>query len=178
MAEPFVGETRIFAGNYVPEGWKACDGSLLSISENELLYAVIGTTYGGNGQSNFAVPNLNNRIPVGQGAGPGLTLRTIGQQFGQEAVTLTTAQLPMHQHALRASSAPATQVTPGPDLALATTPVDFYCAEQTQGNPTTVNPMGPYVLSTSGAAQPHENRMPTMTLQYMIALNGLYPSQQ
>lgn len=178
MAEPFVGEIRIFAGAYVPEGWYPCDGRLLSITDNQVLFALLGTIYGGDGRVNFAIPNLGNRIPIGQGGGPGLTNRTMGQSLGREQVTLTTSQLPAHQHALMASGNKATQAAPGAGMLLGTTDSakTFYAGVPADAN--NIKPMGPYVMPAVATGNtPHENRMPTITLQYMIAAQGLYPSQ-
>lgn len=178
MAEPFVGEIRIFAGAYVPEGWYPCDGRLLSITDNQVLFALLGTTYGGDGRVDFAIPNLGNRIPIGQGAGPGLTNRTMGQSLGREQVTLTTSQLPAHQHTLMASGDGAAQAGPDANMLLATTDgaKPFYAGAPADGN--LIKPMGPYVMpAATGFNTPHENRMPTITLQYMIAAQGFYPSQ-
>ncbi|SMC29656.1 Microcystin-dependent protein [Andreprevotia lacus DSM 23236] len=175
MATPFVGEIRIFAGTFAPVGWALCNGQQLSISENEVLYSLIGTTYGGDGQIYFLAPNLNGRLPIGQGQGLGLSQRVVGQSFGSENVTLTTSNLPTHTHTVQASKDAATTATPGNTGMLATTGSNFYHAG-TPPSPTAVK-LSPGTLSTTGNTLPHSNMMPTLSLNYIIATAGIYPSQ-
>jgi len=170
MANPYVGEIRLFAGNFAPNGWALCQGQLVAIAENSTLYNLIGTTYGGDGQSTFALPDLRGRVPVHQGQGTGLSPRSPGQAGGAETVTLQSAQTPLHTHALHASTATATVGTPGGSV-LATTTTASYGP----GPATTAMATGA-ISNTWGNAQPHENMAPTLTVNYIISLYGIYPS--
>ena len=178
MSQPFVGEIRMFAfGNRgAPNGWQACNGSLLSIAEYEPLFTLIGTTYGGDGQSTFAVPDLRGRLPIHQGQGPGLSNYVIGQVSGTETVTLTTTQMPAHTHTVLATTAAATTgnittaIIPG-----AVSGETMYATDTTGGAAFTVAPAS---VTPAGGSQPHENTMPTLTVQYCIAWAGIYPTQQ
>lgn len=169
MSTPYVGEIRLFAGNFAPSGWMLCQGQLIAISENDVLFNLIGTTYGGDGQVTFALPDLRGRVPVHQGTGGGLSTRVMGQLGGSETVSLQAGQMPVHTHALHASTAAASGSTPGGAL-LATTTVASY-----DPNPATT-PMAAGAVSSSGGAQPHENMAPTLTLNYIISLFGVFPS--
>lgn len=173
--DPFIGEIRIFAGSYTPEGWALCDGSLKQISDPQYttLYSLIGITYGGNGSTNFALPDLRGRIPVHQGQGAGLTARAMGQAFGSEAVTITSGQI-NHNHPLQGSLNAATTNNPSGNV-YATTSAKFY---DTPGDePAKVKPFSPNaVLGTTGGL-PHENRMPYLTVNYIICLKGFYPER-
>lgn len=178
MSQPFVGEIRMFAfgSRGAPNGWQACDGSLLSIAEYEVLFSLIGTTYGGDGQNTFAVPDLRGRLPVHQGQGPGLTSYLIGQRAGTETVTLLPQQMPMHSHTAIATTAAATTGTPGTTvLPGAVSGQTMYVTDLTGAVPFTLSPQS--VGLSGGGAQPHENCMPTLTVQYCIAWLGIYPSQ-
>jgi microcystin-dependent protein len=167
MAQPYVGEIRLFAGNFAPAGWMFCDGQLLPISEYETLFNLIGTTYGGDGQSTFALPDLRGRVPLHTGSG-----FTLAQNGGAETVTLTGAQLPGHQHALQASTAVGGANTPansvyaqGPAGA-----VQVYTDDNSVlPNPT---PIGP-----AGGGQPHANRQPLVAVSFILSLFGIFPSQ-
>lgn len=170
MSDPFIGEIRLFAGNFAPQGWAFCQGQLMAISQNDALFALIGTTYGGDGQSNFALPNLSGRIPLHQGQGPGLTPRTIGELSGAETVTLTTAQIPQHTHAMNASSAAATGTSPAGAVLAATSVASYDTAAATTA-------MAAGALGSAGGSQPHENMAPTLALNYIISLFGIFPSQ-
>lgn len=171
MGQPFVGEIRFFAGNFAPAGWALCDGSLLSIAENETLFQLIGTTYGGDGETTFALPDLRGRIPLHAGSGPGLTPRQLGESDGTETVTLTAAQMPPHAHPWHATSAPADPAA-GPVgglLAHSSSPV--YAAG--------VGPdvsLAPQVVGAAGGSQPHENLAPYLCVSFIIALYGIFPS--
>ena len=167
MAQPYVGELRLFAGNFAPAGWMFCDGQLLPIAENETLFNLIGTTYGGDGQNTFALPDLRGRVPVHQGNG-----FTLAQTGGTETVTLTTAQLPPHSHALRASSAVGTNSAPGNALLAATGAVNSY-GSGTPDQPMTADALSPL----AGGSQPHDNMAPYLTVSYIISLFGVFPSQ-
>lgn len=179
--QPFIGEIQIFAGNYAPFGWAICNGSLLSISQYDALFSLIGTTYGGDGVTTFALPDLRGRIPVHQGQGPGLSYYVIGQTGGTEIVTLTTAQIPSHSHAqtitLPVSSALGDKDTPENNYFT----VNPSRASEFSANPSNAT-MGSVLTVSghsdiSGCSEPHENRMPYLAINYIIALYGIYPSQ-
>lgn len=172
--EPFVGEIRIFAGSYAPVGWLLCNGSLQNITDYEVLYSLLGTTYGGDGVRQFGLPDLRGRIPVNQGQGTGLTARTVGQSFGAEAVTITTDQIPSHTHLLQGSLNAATTNDPTSNV-YATTATNFY--DVTTDDPTKVKAFSPKaVLSTTGD-QPHTNIMPYLVVNYIICVQGIYPQR-
>ncbi len=172
MSQPFVGEIRIFAGNFAPNGWAFCDGSLRAISENETLFNLIGTTYGGDGQQTFALPDLRGRVPVQQGQGPGISQRFIGELSGSETVTLTSAQMPTHSHALKASGSLPTGAS-GVGGVLAANNVNLY-GTFVQGSTT---PMAAQAISPLGGSVPHENMAPFVGITYIISLFGIFPSQ-
>jgi len=177
MTTPFIGEIRMFGfgSRGAPTGWQACDGSLLAISEYDTLYALIGTTYGGNGQTTCAVPDLRGRAPIHQGQGPGLSSYPIGQRAGTEQVTLLAAQLPAHTHGLIATSSGSSAATPGPTLLPgAVSGESFYVDDITGAAPINLSAQS---LGATGGNQPHENCMPTLTVQFCIALYGIFPSQ-
>ncbi len=168
MAQPYVGEVRLFAGNFAPAGWLFCDGSLQAISENETLFQLIGTTYGGDGQTTFALPDLRGRVPVHVGTGAGVTT-VIGQSGGVETVTLTSNQIPNHTHTVFASSDAASTNVPSANVVLATPSYNAYRA----GVPSAALNAP---LSNSGGGQPHSNMQPYLALNYIISLFGIFPS--
>lgn len=169
-ADPFLGEIRIFAGNFAPQGWAFCDGQLLAISQNQALFSLLGTTYGGDGQTTFALPDLRGRVPMNAGSGPGLTPRSLGQTGGQEQVTLNVSQIPAHTHQARASSeAPDTN---SPEDAVPAQKARTYLYNTGDSD---VN-MGTTAISSTGGSQAHDNMQPYLCLNYIIALQGLYPS--
>jgi microcystin-dependent protein len=171
MGQPYIGEIRIFAGNFAPAGWMFCEGQLLPISENDALFTLIGTTYGGDGQETFGLPDLRGRVPIHTGQGPGIsTNRILGEQGGVESVTLTTNQIPAHTHPLMASEAGATANTPQGNLTGEATK-RFY---RTPG--VLVN-LAPGALSPSGGSQPHENTQPFLCVNFIISLFGIFPTQ-
>jgi microcystin-dependent protein len=170
MAQPYVGEIRMFAGNFAPSGWLFCDGQLLAISENETLFQLIGTTYGGDGESTFALPNLQSRVPIHWGSGGGNTYQ-LSELVGVESVTLTPQQIPAHSHALLASTDVATLVDPGDGVSAQTGTFDGY-----QSTPGAV-PMAAQSLAQVGGSQPHENVQPFLCINYIISLFGIFPSQ-
>jgi microcystin-dependent protein len=177
MSTPYIGEIRMFGFGTrgAPNGWWACDGSLLPISQYDALFALIGTTYGGDGQTTFAVPDLRGRLPIHQGTGPGLSTYVIGQKAGTETVTVLPTQMPAHTHTLAVTSAAATAVTPGTSLLPGTVSGEtFYTSDITGA---TALPMTAQATSAAGGSQPHENCMPTLTAQYCIATQGIFPSQ-
>jgi microcystin-dependent protein len=169
MAQPYVGEIRMFAGNFAPVGWAFCSGQLLPISENEVLFQLIGTTFGGDGESSFALPDLRGRIPVHQAASLGYPF---GAGFGSEQVTLTQNEIPAHGHALFASASPA-EATAGPDGSLVADAgaVALYAAA-----PASVA-MNAAAVSTQGGGQPHDNMAPYLCVNFIISLFGIFPSQ-
>lgn len=179
MAEPFVGELRLFAGTYAPVGWALCDGSSVRIADNEVLYTLIGTTYGGDGINTFNLPDLRGRLPIGQGQGqnPPLTNRIIGQTLGSDTVTVTPQQLPVHNHTVYATSASATSATPAAGQMLATTPSSAPFYDNGQPVEASVGALAPVTIGNAGGSLPHENRMPTVSLNYIIATVGYFPSQ-
>lgn len=177
MSTPYIGEIRMFGFGTrgAPNGWQACDGSLLAIAEYDALFALIGTTYGGDGQTTFAVPDLRGRVPIHQGQGPGLSSYVIGQRAGTETVTVLPTQMPAHTHTLVVTSGAASSITPGNTLLPASVSGESFYASDITG--ATVLPMSTQSTSLAGGSQPHENCMPTLTVQYCIATFGIFPSQ-
>lgn len=166
---PFVGEVRIFGGNFAPTGWAFCDGQLLSIVSNTALFSLLGTRFGGNGTTTFGLPDLRGRTPIGSGQGPGLTTRIAGQAMGSESHTLTTPETPAHTHALRAASSNGTTDRPaGQVMARSAAGIPHY-------GPTADVNLAAAAVGTSGGGQPHNNMQPYLTLNYIIALQGIYP---
>lgn len=165
MAQPYVGELRIFAGNFAPAGWMFCEGQLLPISENETLFQLIGTTYGGDGQSTFALPDLRGRIPLHQGNG-----FILAETGGAEEITLTVSQISAHSHPVLASEATATGTTPVPNNLLATALQDVYVEDLTAAN------LSPAAIGSTGGSQPHTNFQPYLCLNFIISLFGIFPS--
>ncbi|ROU06598.1 phage tail protein [Lysobacter enzymogenes] len=175
MSEPYLGEIRLFGFGRVPQGWFACNGQLVSIAENDALYALLGTTYGGDGISTFGLPDLRGRIPVHQGQGPGLSNYVLGQRSGTESVTLIGQQMPQHTHTLVATTLTATAKTPAATLELGALNGDVLYVTDTSGAAAfAANPLS---VGAVGGTQPHENQMPTLTAQYCIAQYGVFPSQ-
>jgi microcystin-dependent protein len=172
MSEPFIAEVRIFAGNFAPRGWAFCDGQLLPVAQNTALFSLIGTVYGGDGRTTTALPNLKGRAPMHPGRGPGLTSRRLGQRGGVETVTLTTEQIPQHTHAAMAVNAQGATNQPAPTTAPAQLPgrgSNLY---------STGSPDGALrELANTGGGQAHDNMEPYLTLNFIIALVGLYPSR-
>lgn len=169
MSEPFTGEIRMFGGNYAPRGWALCDGQLLAVSSNDALFSLLGTTYGGDGRSTFGLPDLRGRVPIHQGTGPNLTNRKLGAQGGSERVALTATELPAHTHAMQASTSASNSADPTGSV-LAEASADIYVAEA----PDQVMASS---ISDNGSSQPHDNVMPFGTANYIIALDGVYPSR-
>jgi len=173
MSDPFIGEIRMFAGNFAPRSWALCDGQLLAISQNDALFSLLGTIYGGDGRSTFALPDMRGRIPLHKGQAPGLSNRPIGQQAGQENVTLTTNQLPAHNHAFHASTSPADSGYPAGQLVADTTPDPVY----NEAGADTDIAMPANTVSNVGDGQAHPNTMPFQCVNFIIALFGIYPSR-
>ena len=174
MSTPYIGEIRMFGFGRTPTNWQACDGSLLPISQYDALFALIGTTYGGDGQTTFAVPDLRGRVPIHQGQGPGLSNYVIGQRAGTETVTVLPTQMPAHTHVAVATTAASTSLTPGNTLLPGAVSGDTFYATDITG--ATVLGMSAQSTSIAGGSQPHENCMPTLTVQYCIATFGIFPS--
>ena len=172
VSEPFVGEIRMFGFNFPPQGWAFCDGQLLSISQNAALFSLLGTTYGGDGESNFALPDLRSRVPVSLGQGEGLSSYAEGQAGGTETVTLGPAQMPAHTHAVSASSSPAASERPAGRV-LARSPDHSYIPE-----PDTDTVMNAKMIGEAGNSQPHENIQPYLVLNFCIALQGVFPARE
>ncbi len=171
MAQPYVGEIRMFGGNFAPAGWMFCDGQLLPISENETLFQLIGTTYGGDGQETFALPNLQSRVPIHMGTGPDGTTYTLAELAGTETVTLTTQQMPIHNHALLASTGPGNVNVPAGNVTAESAGVKIYIED------TPSTPMNAADITPVGGSQPHENVQPYLCINYIISLFGIFPSQ-
>jgi microcystin-dependent protein len=173
MSSPYVGEIRIFAGNFAPVGWALCNGQVVPISENPTLFQLIGTTYGGDGQSTFNLPNLQSRVPIHQGTDPHGNNYPLGQAAGTETVTLTTAQIPQHSHAAVVSAGGNTDTPvnnyPGADPQGA----DAQWKANTQANAT----MNGNAIATAGGSQPHTNIQPYLAINYIISLFGIFPTQ-
>ena len=165
MADPFLAEIRLMSFIFPPKGWALCNGQLLPINQNQALFSLLGTTYGGNGQTNFALPNLRGRVPIHEGAG-----YTLGQSAGQEFHTITQAEMPMHTHPVAVSSV-ATGGTASPNGAFLGGGNNAYRAGP---GSTTLHPA---TVTSVGGSQPHENRQPFLTLSFCIALQGIFPSQ-
>jgi microcystin-dependent protein len=165
MAQPYVGEIRMFAGNFAPAGWMFCAGQLLPISENVTLFQLIGTTYGGDGQETFALPDLRGRIPLHQGNG-----FILAETGGAEEITLTVSQIPAHSHALLASSGPSTTVSPQTNLTGEPPQITPYIEDVSSVN------MSPSAISATGGSQPHTNFQPYLCVNFIISLFGLFPS--
>lgn len=183
MSEPFLAEIKAVSFNFPPKGWALCNGQLLPINQNQALFALLGTTYGGNGQTNFALPDLRGQVPIHVGSG-----HTLGETAGQTSVTVNLQQLPTHNHILQGSATPvaatSANATPGaagtnkflaPSIASVqggqTSPANLY------GAPTNLVAMSPDAVTSTGGSQPHNNMMPYLTLNFIIALQGIFPSR-
>jgi microcystin-dependent protein len=172
MADPFVAEIRIFPFNFAPKGWAWCDGQLLPLSQNTALFSLLGTTYGGNGKSNFALPDLQGRAPMHPGQGPGLSLHDLGETGGSETVTLLESEIPSHSHGLIATVENGTQGTLTSGITLGSSVAgNLY---QTNVNANLVN-LNENALAPAGGDQPHNNLQPYLTCYFCIALQGVFP---
>jgi microcystin-dependent protein len=170
MADPFVAEIRIFPFNFAPKGWAWCNGQLLPISQNTALFSLLGTTYGGDGKSTFALPDLQGNVPLHPGQGPGLSLYDLGQMGGSETVTLLQSEIPAHAHTLRCATDPADVQVPSPARSMTRSAPGFaYKA----GSPTVQ--LAPEGLAPAGGDLPHNNMMPYLTFYFNIALQGVFP---
>ena len=174
MSEPFIAEIRIFAGTFAPRAWAFCNGQLLPISQNTALFSLVGTTYGGDGRTTFGLPDLQDRAPMHPGDGPGLTPRRLGDTGGTTFVTLTEAQMPPHQHGLRGTDAAAASEEPSLPIPGRSAPLGDRQYRKVGVQPAA---MQPSALSAEGGSQPHNNMPPFLALNFIIALQGLYPSR-
>jgi len=169
MSNPFLAEIRIFPFNFPPKGWAFCDGQILPLSQNTALFSLLGTTYGGDGKSNFALPNLQGNIPMHFGQGPGLSLYDLGQTGGTDTVTLLQTEMPAHSHSTACNSKMGDQYSPP----------GYFWAEDAGGNNEygagITGQMAPGALGVQGGNQPHNNVMPSLVLNFCIALQGVYP---
>jgi microcystin-dependent protein len=171
MADPFVAEIRMFPFNFPPKGWAWCDGQLMPISQNTALFALLGTVYGGDGKTTFALPDLQGRVPMQPGQGQGLSLRDLGESGGEENVTLLNSEFPVHTHQARASVEPGDNSVPGPNLALT---VSTGAAAYVSASPS-LGAMNAQALSPAGGSLPHTNMQPYLTVFFNIALQGVFP---
>jgi len=167
--EPFLGQLMLVPYNFAPQGWAFCNGQIMSIAQNSALFSLLGTTYGGNGQTTFALPDLRGRVAVSSGQGPGLQNYSLGEVAGSESVTLISTQMPAHTHLVGASTGSA-QATPDNAFPGSDTSTQIYDLAAS----TTMNPQ---MIQPAGGSQPHENRQPYLVLNYIIALQGIYPSR-
>jgi microcystin-dependent protein len=170
MAERYLGEIRMFCGNFAPAGWALCNGQLLPISQNTALFSILGTTYGGNGLNNFALPDLRQRFPMHAGTGPGLTPRDLGEQGGEQTTTLTAAQMPSHSHGMTAANATASVQAPA--NAMLAKPVTISAPYH---DPAALAPSPAGPLGTAGAGSAHNNLQPYLAVNFIIALTGVFP---
>lgn len=171
MSEPFVGEIRMFAGNFAPRGWAFCDGQLLAVSQNDALFSLLGTIYGGDGRTTFGLPDMRGRLPVHAGSGPGLSPRRLGAKAGAENVTLTVNQLPSHNHTPQLSQDPGVESTPSDQFISSSPTVRVFSPA-----PATVT-MSNSSVSNVGGSRSHTNLMPFLCVNFIIALVGIYPSR-
>lgn len=173
MSDQFLAEIRIFPFNFPPTGWAFCDGQLMPLSQNTALFALLGTVYGGDGKSTFALPDMQGNAPMQPGQGQGLSLRDLGEMSGVESVTLLVSEIPVHTHQLRASIEPGDNRAPGPNMSLALSTGAF---AYVGGSPALVM-MAPQGLPPAGGGLPHNNMQPYLTLNFCIALQGIFPQR-
>ena len=171
MSEPFIAEIKIWAGNFAPRGYASCNGQLLPIAQNTALFSLIGTTYGGDGRTTTGLPNLQGRVPMHPGHGPGLTSRRLGEKGGTETVTLTENQMPAHKHVMKATASPGE--APGPDGNAFGRSV----GASIYGPATNLVPLEGNILPNTGGSQAHNNNQPVLVLRFIIALVGVFPSR-
>jgi microcystin-dependent protein len=172
MSQPFIGEIRMFGGNFAPAGWMLCQGQVIPISENDTLFNLIGTTYGGDGQETFALPNLQGRVPIHMGQSSGTSNYLIGESGGVESVTLTTQQIPSHTHPPIANNGTGTSTNPANNVWAAQPALLQYNPAGTEDSPLRNN-----AIQQAGGSQPHDNMMPYLAVNYIISLFGVYPTQ-
>lgn len=172
MAEPYVGEIRMFAGNFAPRGWAFCDGQLLAVSQNDALFSLLGTIYGGDGRTTFGLPDLRGRLPIHAGTGPGLSPRRLGAKGGAEKVTLTVNQMPSHNHDFKGTNDLSSSPNPEAHVVSRSTDVDAYIK-----NEVVDQNLNSDTLTKIGGSQSHTNMMPYLCVHFIIALFGIYPSR-
>ena len=170
--DPFVAEIRIFPFNFAPKGWAFCDGQILPLSQNTALFSLLGTTYGGDGKSNFALPNMQGNAPMHPGQGPGLSLHDLGETSGSDTVTLLESEIPSHSHTVQSFAGTGNRLTPGGNSISRETGATTYVPSPPAQPP--VN-MADQTITPAGGDQPHNNMMPYLTLNFCIALQGVYP---
>jgi microcystin-dependent protein len=166
MAEPFLSEIRLMSFSFAPAGWALCNGQFLPINQNQALFSLLGTTYGGNGQTTFALPDMRGRVPIHFGSG-----YTLGEKGGQEAHTLTSSEMPTHVHQFYGATADANVATPGSTVLVGKAPLDMF------RDPTHLVAMEPALIGSVGGSQAHQNMQPFLTISFCIALQGIFPSQ-
>jgi microcystin-dependent protein len=174
MADPFVAEIRIFPFNFAPKGWAWCDGQLLPISQNTALFSLLGTTYGGDGKSNFALPNMQGNAPMHPGQGPGLSLHDLGETGGSQFVSLLESEIPSHPHAMNAANIPSDQAAPTPTRSMARSVNAFAYVPDVNPQPALAM-MNDSTLTPAGGDLPHNNMQPFLTFYFNIALQGVFP---
>jgi microcystin-dependent protein len=172
MGDPFIAEIRIFSFNFPPRGWALCDGQLLAINQNQALFSLVGTTYGGNGVTTFGLPDLRGRAPLHTGQGPGLSNRVLGERAGEEGHTLLTGEIPAHTHPASASTAAGDVPAPANNLLAAASSAIY--ADGSTG----LTSLNPGTIAPAGSSQPHENMEPSLTLSFCIALVGIFPPRE
>ena len=178
MSQPYIGEIILFAGNFAPRGWALCQGQILSIAQNTALFSILGTTYGGNGQTTFALPDLRGRAPIGQGQGPGLQNYVLGEMAGSENVSLISTEMPQHTHLLQANSAGGSETAPTNNVIAAVSDPNSGSLFSAFAPAASVNTtMAPQAVGLAGGSQPHNNMQPFLCLNYIIALEGIFPSR-
>ena len=174
MSEPFVGEIRMFAGNFAPRGWAFCDGQLLAVSQNDALFSLLGTVYGGDGRTTFGLPDVRGRLPVHAGAGPGLSPRQLGAKLGTETETVTVNQLPSHKHNMQGNNATGNSTNPTGYFAKDAAGSNLYATALSS----TQTSMNTNMVTNTGGSRSHSNLMPYLCIHFIIALVGIYPSRQ
>lgn len=174
MAEPFLGDIHMFAGNFAPRGYALCQGQLMAIAQNEALFSLLGTTFGGDGVQTFALPDLRGRVPLHQGQGPGQPSYVIGARAGSESVTLTTQQIPSHNHPAAATTVGATSPSPQNAVLATTSTGNALYAAAGAG---TYGQLAPQTIGNNGGNQPHDNMQPFLAINFIIAVEGVYPSR-
>lgn len=180
MSDPFIAEITMFGGNFAPRGWAFCDGQLLPISQHQALFSILGTTYGGDGRTTFGLPDLRGRVPIHAGNGSGLSDRRLGQRGGSESVTLTEAEMPSHSHSLTATTDTATTATPSTSTKLAKGNTSISRSDVKDSNiyaESTANPVNIAGATNAGGGQSHSNMQPYLVINYIIALQGIFPSR-
>ncbi|MBU8883156.1 tail fiber protein [Kaistella sp. DKR-2] len=171
-SEPFLGQIAFVPYNFAPRNWAECNGQLMSIAQNTALFSLLGTQYGGNGQTNFALPDMRGRVLIGDGSGPGLSPYTMGETGGEESHTLTINEMPAHNHQVNAVTAEGNQNIPTASL-----PANTKALDKEYSNAAANTQMSPLMINPAGGSQPHENRQPYLVLKCIIALQGIFPSR-